>query len=442
MSQHDEHGDGPSAALRRKPFGAAWGAGQRALETAYRDRELGDLVAAGELDGARQRLFARLRAAPDDVAAYEDVIRLELAQGGTTWQSWLTRGLDACPELAPRLLASVPEDALQACGVRQMLPWNALRGQRDLRAAHQLFALRVGGLLWQGAPEDAFAAVVEPAFREHAERDPDARALMIAVLAAFAWRDAERMRLAAPLLSVSLPEPDPAQLPPYPLDALEHAVLLGEALRRASARAPCPPELLRALELGPFFGGAHARALLDELSASLRANPDDALRFCDAVVETSSALALHVAEAIMELSHETQGAAGPEDGDRPERTLEALARGEGRRRRAALLALGAGALGAAFFAQRGQPGLALAVGAPCALAAWALLGFFRDLAYVPRMRPGLARVLVQSARGSAELGRALARRPSLKWMARRAARDEALTLLGAIAARPVAAKAG
>ncbi len=290
MGQQQNEPSEAVRARRHKPFDDDHDARPTALEAAYHDPRVETLVAAGELDAARQHLLMGLRSAGQDGEPYLDLIRLERTHDNVVWQRWVMRGLASCPDFAPRLLASLPEAALRDCAHQQHMPWHGLRGQRDRSAARHLFALFVGVLLWQDELEDAFTAIGTPALREDAEHDPSLRRLMIAVLAVLAWRDEKRVRAVAPTLGVSLPEPDPDALPPYPLDALEHALLLGDALRRASAKNPCPEELARTIELGPFFGGGHARALLDQLSAELREHPDEALRFCDAVVETSSTL--------------------------------------------------------------------------------------------------------------------------------------------------------
>jgi hypothetical protein len=436
MGQHQNEPSDAVRARRHKPFDADRDAPAMALATAYHDPRIAALVAEGDVAAARLQLVARLRSSGEDVEPYLDMIRLEHTQGRDVWQRWAMHGLASCPDLAPRLLASVPEEALRECAVQQHVPWTALRAQRDRGAAHHLFALFVGELLWQGDLEAAFTAVVEPSFRERAEHDAEARALIVAVLAAFAWLDTTRAREVAPLLGVSLPDPDLAadELPAYPLDALEHAILLGDALRRARKRAECPPELARAIELGPFFGGRHARVLLDELSAALRARPDEALRFCDVVVETSDALAVYLAHAITELAHETPDAgAGPDE--RARHAIEDLARSQRRRRGAAMIAACTSVAAAAGFAWQGRLDLAFGVATPPALLGWALVGFLRDLSYVPRMRPALARALVHERCGAPGLRRALGARSELAWLARRAARDDGLALLAMLSAR-------
>jgi hypothetical protein len=425
-------------ARRRKPFGEQRGAPPPALECAYHDARVAALVADGNVTAARNHLLTRLRSAGEDVVPYLDIIRLERAQGEGVWQNWMLRGLANCPDLAPRLIASLPEEALSDYAVNQEMPWRAVRGQRDARAAHHLFALRVGELLWLGRIDDALDAVAEAALLERAEHEPAARELIVSVLAVTAWRDPEGVRETASRLGVALSEPD-SEAPPYPMDVLEHAHLLGQAYRRANARAQCPPELARAFQLGPFFGGRHARTLLEELSTALRDRPHATLRFCDAVVETPSALSVYLAETVAELALETPGPEGDPDDARAARAIDDLARASRRRRGAAALSAVTAVACGAWFAGGGQWQLAAALAAPAALGAWALLGFLRDASYLPRVRPALVRALVSGRADVPALRREMRGRAELTWIASRLERDQALCLLGALAAQRSAA---
>jgi hypothetical protein len=432
----------------------------------FSDREIGILCEQGNFERARVLLSRRALGASGDAQLFLDAIRMErsAAPGGAAWQAWVSRALAAGAQVAPRLHALVPQEALRAFLAREAIGWTALERQRDLPAARELLRLRLDHEL-DLEPVAALRALEEPALVEAAARDAALLRLALGALAAAAFVDPTRVAALAARYGV-----DPRATGPAddgagadgsaaafaesrdPGELLRRALHLQPAWAAATARAPSPAALDRFARAGLVIGSARARALLAALHADLRARPREYLRCAVAIADAPDGLAPWLIAALQSAARElaapppadpeqpAEGPQRPEQHDALRACAQALARHPLRRASPAAAVAAAAALAPAFWI---APTAALLGAALLPALWWLLRRVLNAQLYRRAARAALLDAVIAEQASARELVAAMRAHPSraLRRLAAYAALDPALGLIAAIASLGPAADA-
>jgi hypothetical protein len=278
------------------------------------EREIGILCEQGNFERARVLLSRRALELRGEANVFYDGIRMErsASPAGEAWQAWAARALAEGAQIAPRLRALVPEDALRAYLVRARVGWSVLERQKDAVAARELLRLRLEHQL-DGDPGAVLAAVEDPALIDAARQDPALLRIALGALAAALWREPSRAAALAQQYGVELAA---KAADPQPGAARDPRALLAQASRLHGTWAdvmrpePCPAPLDRFVRVGRLVGVARARALAAALSADLRARPREYLRSATSIARAPDALATWLSAALQSVAGELDAQRG------------------------------------------------------------------------------------------------------------------------------------